>query len=141
MNTADTGFSLDPRLAADTVVLTDLPLCRLCLMNDCRFPWLILVPRRHGVTDIDRLIPADREALWCEVDQAMAALRAVAPLDKLNVGALGNIVRQLHVHVVARRETDAAWPGPVWGAGKAEPYAPQALTDIRARLRNALSPR
>ncbi|HET7663250.1 MAG TPA: HIT family protein, partial [Rhodanobacteraceae bacterium] len=128
----------DPRLAADTVVLTDLPLCRLCLMNDSRFPWLILVPRRQGATEIDQLEPDDRETLWREVDQAMAALRAATPLDKLNVGALGNIVRQLHVHVVARRETDAAWPGPVWGAGKARPYTPQALTDICDRLRDAL---
>ncbi|HET6587797.1 MAG TPA: HIT family protein [Oleiagrimonas sp.] len=138
MSTAEDGFSLDPRLAADTIVVTDLPLCRLCLINDSRFPWLILVPRRQGATEIDRLEPVDREMLWHEIDQAMAALRATVPLDKLNVGALGNIVRQLHVHVVARRETDAAWPGPVWGAGKTQTYAPQALTDIRDRLRNAL---
>lgn len=138
MSTAEDGFTLDPRLAADTIVLTDLPLCRLCLMNDSRFPWLILVPRRQDATEIDRLEPADREMLWREVDLAMAALRATVPLDKLNVGALGNIVRQLHVHVVARRETDAAWPGPVWGAGKPQAYAPQALTDIRDRLRDAL---
>ncbi|HET7300502.1 MAG TPA: HIT domain-containing protein [Oleiagrimonas sp.] len=138
MSTAEDDFSLDPHLAADTVVLTDLPLCRLCLMNDSRFPWLILVPRRKGATEIDLLEPVDREMLWHEVDQAMGALRATAVLDKLNVGALGNIVRQLHVHVVARRETDVAWPGPVWGAGKPQAYAPQQLTDIRDRLRVAL---
>ncbi len=138
MNTPHVAFSLDARLAADTVVLTDWPLCRVCLMNDVRFPWLILVPRRPRVVEIDQLRPADQAALWTEVASAMRALRDAVPLDKLNVGALGNIVRQLHVHVVARRENDAAWPGPVWGAGTAQAYPPQALAALRERLGKAL---
>lgn len=138
MRKADVDFLLDPRLATDTVVLADLPLCRLCLMNDSRFPWLVLVPRRNDVTEIDQLTSADQTALWSETMRAMTALRASVPVDKLNIGALGNIVRQLHVHVVARQETDAAWPGPVWGVGSAKAYAPQALAALCQRLKDAL---
>jgi diadenosine tetraphosphate (Ap4A) HIT family hydrolase len=130
-------FELDARLAGDTVVVGDLPLCRVLLMRDQRFAWLVLVPRQAGLVEVSDLAEADRVALWREVDQAGAALRAVAPCDKLNIGALGNIVRQLHVHVVARVEGDAAWPGPVWGSGKAEPYAD--IEAVAERLRSALS--
>lgn len=138
MSTANADFSLDPRLATDTIVLADWPLCRVCLMNDSRFAWLILVPRRRDVIDIDQLTPADQTTLWSEVTRAMTVLRATVPLDKLNVGALGNIVRQLHVHIVARSETDAAWPGPVWGAGSAKPYDGAALEALCLRLKAAL---
>lgn len=130
-------FELDARLAGDTVVVGDLPLCRVLLMRDQRFCWLVLVPRQAGLVEVSDLAEADRVALWREVDQAGAALRAVAPCDKLNIGALGNIVRQLHVHVVARVEGDAAWPGPVWGSGKAQPYAD--IEAVAERLRHALS--
>jgi diadenosine tetraphosphate (Ap4A) HIT family hydrolase len=130
-------FELDARLAGDTVVVGDLPLCRVLLMRDQRFSWLVLVPRQAGLVEVSDLAEADRVALWREVDQAGSALRAVAPCDKLNIGALGNIVRQLHVHVVARVEGDAAWPGPVWGSGKAEPYAD--IEAVAERLRRALS--
>ncbi|UPG91791.1 HIT family protein [Luteibacter aegosomaticola] len=129
-------FELDPRLAGDTVVVGDLPLCRVLLMRDSRFAWLVLVPRQAGLSEVADLAEADRAALWREVDLAGAALRAVAPCDKLNIGALGNIVRQLHVHVVARVEGDAAWPGPVWGSGKAEPYAD--IEAVVSQLRNTL---
>ncbi len=113
------AFELDPRLAADTCQVAALPLCDVRLMNDARYPWLILVPRRAGLGEIADLHDDEQSALWREVNRAAAALRAVAPCDKLNLGALGNIVRQLHVHVVARVEGDAAWPGPVWGHGQA----------------------
>ena len=132
-------FALDGRLAADTRHLASLPLCELLLMNDARFAWLVLVPRRAGMVEIADLTAAEQRTLWSEVNQAAAALRACAPCDKLNLGALGNIVRQLHVHVVARREGDAAWPGPVWGSGPAQPYAPAALDEFGARLRRALA--
>ncbi|MGF6495033.1 diadenosine tetraphosphate (Ap4A) HIT family hydrolase [Luteibacter sp. 621] len=131
-------FELDARLAGDTVVVGDLPLCRVLLMRDQRFAWLVLVPRQAGLVEVSDLAEADRVALWREVDQAGTALRAVAPCDKLNIGALGNIVRQLHVHVVARVEGDAAWPGPVWGSGKAEPYAD--VDAFAERVRRALLP-
>jgi diadenosine tetraphosphate (Ap4A) HIT family hydrolase len=116
------AFELDARLAGDTLIVGDLPLCRVLLMRDSRYAWLVLVPRHPGMVEVSDLAEDERALLWREVDTAGAALRAVAPCDKLNIGALGNIVRQLHVHVVARREGDAAWPGPVWGFGKAEPY-------------------
>jgi diadenosine tetraphosphate (Ap4A) HIT family hydrolase len=131
-----TPFELDPRLAGDTLAIGDLPLCRVLLMRDSRFAWLVLVPRQAGLVEVADLAEADRVALWREVDLAGAALRAVAPCDKLNIGALGNIVRQLHVHVVARVEGDAAWPGPVWGSGKAVAYAD--IEDIAARLKATL---
>lgn len=136
-----TGFQLDPRLAADTLPVTQLDLCEVRLMNDARFPWLVLVPRRAGRVEIADLTPSERTLLWHEVDRAGAALRAVAPCDKLNLGALGNIVRQLHLHVVARREGDAAWPGPVWGSGSASPWPPATGEAFVVDLRAALSAR
>ena len=135
------GFQLDPRLAADTLPVARLDLCEVRLMDDARFAWLVLVPQRAGRVEVADLTPSERTLLWHEVDRAGAALRAVAPCDKLNLGALGNIVRQLHVHVVARREGDAAWPGPVWGNGPAEPFAEAARTLLVGKLQAALSSR
>jgi diadenosine tetraphosphate (Ap4A) HIT family hydrolase len=115
-------FELHPRLAADTAPVADLDLCRVLLMDDARFPWLILVPRRRDLVEIVDLDAPERRQLMDEVAAASRALRAVAPCDKLNIGALGNLVPQLHVHVVSRVEGDPAWPGPVWGSGGARPY-------------------
>ena len=121
------SLTLDPRLAADTVPVAELALCSVRLMDDARFGWLVLVPRQAALVEVSDL-PADERALmWQEVELAGEALRSVFPCDKLNIGALGNIVRQLHVHVVARREGDAAWPGPVWGQGTC------VLYDIKRR--------
>ena len=137
-------FALHPRLAADTFLVGDLPLCRVLLMNDQRFPWLILVPRRADIREIIDLTAPERAILMEEIASAATALKAAAACHKLNVGALGNMVPQLHIHVVARSEGDAAWPGPVWGSGTAEAYAvpaaEQLLADLRHRvpgLRNA----
>jgi len=138
---SEAGFALDPRLAADTRPVASLPLCDVLLMNDARYPWLILVPRRAGLVEIADLRDDEQAMLWQEVNRAAAALRAVAPCDKLNLGALGNIVRQLHVHVVARREGDAAWPGPVWGNGSAEPYPEAARMSLVGKLQASLSSR
>lgn len=132
------SFALDPRLAADTWPVASLALCDVLLMNDARFAWLVLVPRRPGLVEVADLPDAEQALLWEETRRAAAALRATAPCDKLNLGALGNIVRQLHVHVVARREGDAAWPGPVWGSGPAEPYGEDAVGALIERLRGAL---
>jgi diadenosine tetraphosphate (Ap4A) HIT family hydrolase len=134
-----TGFALDPRLAADTCPVTSLPLCDVLLMNDVRYPWLILVPRRTGLVEVTDLDTDAQATLWQEINRASAALRAAAPCDKLNLGALGNIVRQLHVHVVARCEGDASWPGPVWGHGKAEPYEPIVRVALIEKLRKILT--
>ncbi|MGN6329215.1 MAG: HIT domain-containing protein [Rhodanobacter sp.] len=132
------SFALDPRLAADTLAVTTLPLCEVRLMNDARYAWLILVPRQAGLAEVSDLADDERARLWREVDQAALALRAAAPCDKLNIGALGNVVRQLHVHVLARREGDAAWPGPVWGHGAAVPYRPDEAAARVAALRQQL---
>ncbi|MGB3461798.1 HIT domain-containing protein [Rhodanobacter lindaniclasticus] len=132
-------FTLDPRLAADTRLLASLPLCDVRLMDDARYGWLVLVPRRDGLVEIADLDEGEQATLWHEVNRAGAALRATMPCDKLNLGALGNIVRQLHVHVVARREGDAGWPGPVWGHGQREPCAEAVLRERMAALRQALA--
>ena len=135
----DQPFALDARLAADTVAVMSLPLCDVLLINAARYAWLVLVPRRGGKVEITDLAADEQHTLWQEVNRATAALRAVARCDKLNLGALGNIVRQLHVHLVARVEGDAAWPGPVWGSGNAEAYKEQALASRVKALQYALT--
>ncbi len=109
------------------------------LMNDARYPWLILVPRRAGLVELTDLDGTEQSLLWQEVKRASAALRSAAPCDKLNVGVLGNIVRQLHVHVVGRREGDQAWPGPVWGSGESAPYASDDLAAFVRVLKTVLA--
>ncbi len=133
---SETGFVLDPRLAADSLFIADWPLSRLLLMDDARFPWLLLVPRRAGRIELDDLGFDDQTQLLREIGRAMAVLRSIAHGSKFNIGALGNIVRQLHVHVVVRREGDAAWPGPVWSAGAKARYEPAAREALIARLRH-----
>lgn len=137
--TTSASFELHPRLAADCAVVSDLALCRLLAMNDARFPWCILVPRRAGLTELHQLTAADRPALLDEIDAVSRALLGEPGIRKINVGALGNIVEQLHVHVVGRRPDDAAWPGPVWGSGDAAPYTPDRLRALTQRLRTAVA--
>ncbi len=126
-------FALDPRLSADTVHLGDLALSRVLLMDDARFPWLILVPRREGVSEITDLGEADAAALWQEIRLAAGVMRDLAKPDKINVAALGNMVAQLHVHVVGRFRSDPAWPGPVWGFGARTPYPLHARAQLAER--------
>ena len=128
-------FRLDARLAADCVVLGDLALCRVLLFRDQRFPWLILVPRRTPAVEIIDLDPADQSRLWSEVAAASVVLKSMTGCHKLNVAALGNMVPQLHVHIVARFRSDAAWPQPVWGQGRAEPYAREVELALIDRLK------
>jgi diadenosine tetraphosphate (Ap4A) HIT family hydrolase len=130
-------FVLHPRLLADTAPLTDWPLCRVLLMNDSAYPWLILVPRRADIAEIPDLDPAERIALMEEIGRASDRLRALVAPDRINVAALGNVVAQLHVHVIARFATDSAWPRPVWGANPPVPYA--NLESAAARFRAALA--
>jgi diadenosine tetraphosphate (Ap4A) HIT family hydrolase len=134
-----TTFALDPAIAADTVPVISLGLSAVRLMNDRRFPWLLLVPRRAGAVEIVDLAKADRAALLEEIAAASGALRLATNCDKLNIGALGNKVRQLHVHVVARFTDDAAWPGPVWGAGTAVAYDGTARDRLVAAIRDMLA--
>lgn len=134
----DTDFLLDPRLEADTFPVLDLPLTAVRLMDDARFPWAILVPRRQGLSELIELEGEARATLTAEIDRVSRALKELTGCDKLNVAALGNQVRQLHIHVIARFVGDPAWPGPVWGVGERRTYAaPQAMLTV-ARLRSAL---
>ncbi|MBU6472450.1 MAG: HIT family protein [Alphaproteobacteria bacterium] len=127
-------FVLDDRLAADTLPLADWALSRVLLMNDARYPWLILVPRRAGLVELHDLGHAERMVLSEEIVRASKALKAHTGGVKINIGALGNVVAQLHIHVVARSPGDAAWPGPVWGHGAREPYAPDVLERTLSKL-------
>lgn len=132
------GFALDPRLAADSVMIADGPLSQLRLVDDARFRWLVLVPRVPGAVEWLDLDGDRQRLLLAELNLAGRLLRAWAPAHKLNIGALGNVVRQLHVHIVARDEGDAAWPGPVWGAGVMERYEAGGRDALVARLRKLL---
>ena len=116
------SFVLDERLASDTFVVGDLALCRVLLMNDARWPWLILVPMRADAVELTELQPVDRARLVEEAAQSADFLKAHTGAHKINLGALGNVVRQLHLHVVARTPGDPAWPGPVWGHGAVRRY-------------------
>ncbi|MFM7120370.1 MAG: enoyl-CoA hydratase-related protein [Gammaproteobacteria bacterium] len=131
-------FELHPQLAADCAVVGDLPLSRVLLMNDRRYFWCILVPRQADRRELHDLSAADGATLFAEIDQVSRAVQRLDDAHKINVGALGNKVPQLHVHVLGRHPTDAAWPGPVWGVGSAEPYEgddlARRLQDLRAAL-------
>jgi diadenosine tetraphosphate (Ap4A) HIT family hydrolase len=131
-------FVLDPQLDKDCHTLGDLGLCRVLLADDLRFPWLILVPRRAGTTEIIDLAAADRSVLLDEIARASESLRSIYKPDKLNVAALGNMVAQLHVHVIARFRSDAAWPKPVWGQGSPQPYQPHQLGIVSDRIAESL---
>ncbi|HEY0230609.1 MAG TPA: HIT domain-containing protein [Dokdonella sp.] len=131
-------FAIDPRLAADTYEIGELPLSRLLLMNDARYPWLILVPRIAGARELIDLDGNDRGVLLDEVSAVGRALEEWLHPDKLNVAALGNVVAQLHLHVIARYATDAAWPQPVWGHGERVAYAAEAAAERLGTLRRVL---
>lgn len=133
------AFILHDRLAADTVAVARWPLCHALLMNDSRYPWLILVPARANMRDMHDLDPADQALLMAEIDRASRVLIDLHGPDKINVGALGNMVPQLHIHVIARFRTDDAWPGPVWGAHPPVAYAAAALDETVTTLGAALA--
>jgi diadenosine tetraphosphate (Ap4A) HIT family hydrolase len=128
------GFELHPRLAADTVPVGDLALCRLLVMRDARFAWAILVPRRAGVREVHELAPSDQALLIGEAALVAARIAGWPGITKINHGALGNLVPQLHWHVVGRAPGDAAWPGPVWGSGAAVEPEPGWLAALVSLL-------
>ncbi|AGI25437.1 HIT family protein [Pseudomonas sp. MT3] len=131
-------FVLDSRLEQDTVPVGDFPLSSLLLMNDSQYPWFILVPRREDVSELFQLDPDDQQQLWREATQLAETLKDTFSADKMNVANLGNVVSQLHVHVIVRRRNDAAWPGPVWGRHPAVPYGVEELARLREKLRMVL---
>jgi carboxymethylenebutenolidase len=132
-------FHLHPKLQEDAIEVGDLKLCRVLLMNDARYPWLILVPKRAEMRDIIDLDANDRAQLMEEIALASEAMRSLFEAEKLNVAALGNVVPQLHVHVIARYSSDGAWPAPVWGLGTAEPYKTGQVHATLKMLREALA--
>ena len=131
-------FKLDRRLQADCLHLHKMELCDLLLMNDDRWPWLILVPRIVNATEIHLLTSQDQILLTHETGMISLILADISGCEKINTGALGNIVRQLHVHVIGRSPGDANWPGPVWGYGELRPYQQERqvrlIDDFRKRL-------
>jgi diadenosine tetraphosphate (Ap4A) HIT family hydrolase len=135
MNSRERRWTLHPQLERDTLSVGDLPLCRVLIIKDANYPWLLLVPRRAEVVEILDLDDVERAQLMTEASRVAHALKEITMCDKLNVAALGNVVPQLHVHVIARRKTDAAWPKPVWGVVPALPFEPAALEDLRKAVR------
>ncbi|MBI3433834.1 MAG: HIT family protein [Proteobacteria bacterium] len=134
---APVPWSLDARLQADAVGIADLPLSRILVMKDANFPWLLLVPRIAAASDILDLSAADQARLMGEIARVAGALKTLTRCDRLNIAALGNVVAQLHVHVIARRRDDIAWPRPVWNHAPPLAYDAPALARFIAALRAA----
>ncbi|WP_353232142.1 HIT family protein [Pseudomonas helleri] len=132
-------FILDTRLQEDTWLIGDFPLCRLLLSNDSNYPWFILVPRREGISELFQLDDVDQQLMWAETTALAGVLKELFTADKMNVATLGNVVSQLHMHVIARYASDAAWPGPVWGKHPAKPYSEADVQVIRDKLKAGLS--
>lgn len=132
-------FELDPRLARDTELVESFGLCQLRIMKDSRWPWFMLVPQRNGVSELFELTPLDQALLTFETNMVAAALKNATGAEKINVAAIGNIVRQLHVHIVARFDGDPNWPGPIWGYGQAEAYEDVAKQSLIKSLTENLA--
>lgn len=135
---ASPAWSLNPQLERDTINIGDLPLSRVLVIKDATYPWLLLVPRRPETVEIIDLDEAEQGQLTIEIDRVARALKEIVQPDKLNIAALGNVVPQLHVHIIARRKTDAAWPRPVWGVAPPLAYDPQDLETFIGTLRRKI---
>jgi diadenosine tetraphosphate (Ap4A) HIT family hydrolase len=132
-------FELHPVLKADTVKISSLELCDVLLQTDANFPWLCLVPRRDGVREIHRLSAEDQQLLMRETSFVSERFEALTGAEKMNVAALGNMVPQLHIHVIARFAGDQAWPGPIWGIVPRKDYVDGELTKLASDIRAALA--
>jgi diadenosine tetraphosphate (Ap4A) HIT family hydrolase len=135
MNSLFSSWSLHPQLERDTLNVGDLPLSRVLIIRDANYPWLLLVPRRPQVEEILDLNEVEQAQLTVEISRVAKALKDITKCDKLNIAALGNVVPQLHVHIIARKKADPAWPKPVWGAAPALPFDPAALDDFAKVVR------
>jgi diadenosine tetraphosphate (Ap4A) HIT family hydrolase len=135
---ASSDWSLHPQLQRDTINIGDLPLSRVLIINDANYPWLLLVPRRRDVVEIIDLDEVEQAQLMTEIARAGRALKAVTQCDKLNIASLGNVVPQLHVHIIARRQGDAAWPRPVWGHVPALAYDKAGLEEFVGAVRRKI---
>jgi len=140
LSVSSANFTLHPQLAADTIPIGDLPLCRVLLMNNRHFPWLILVPMREGLRELFDLSDADYPAVMEEVRDTAKKFAGLTNAHKMNIAALGNIVPQLHIHIIARHTHDAAWPNPVWNTSvKPEFYASNALSHMLKKVKECLA--
>ena len=133
------SFTIDAKLVTDTIRLGSFPLCDVLLMNDSRFPWVILVPKIPDLQNFHEIPTEFRDVLFQEIEQTSNVIQKLWPVDKMNVAALGNQVSQLHIHVIGRRRTDDAWPNPVWGHGTPHPYTaadrPNVVQSLAEELR------
>ena len=132
-------FILHSKLAADTFEVLSLKVSQLLLMNDARYPWLILVPQVSDMRDLHNLSAKQYHSVTQEIAQVSKVLESVTQAHKMNVGALGNMVPQLHIHIIARQTNDAAWPAPVWGVGEAQPYSQDAAKTLVQQIASKLS--
>lgn len=131
-------FELDPRIEADSTFICELALCQLRIQNDQRYPWLVLIPQIPDATEVHELNESQQRQLMSESSLVASALKAVTGCKKINVANLGNVVAQLHWHIVARFETDATWPGPIWGVGTAQAYEEQQMADFIQKVKSEL---
>ena len=138
MSAASSTWSIHPQLEKDTINIGDLPLCRVLVIKDANYPWLLLVPRRPDLSEIIDLDEVEQGQLMTEINRVARGLKDVTQCDKLNIAALGNVVPQLHVHIIARRSSDAAWPRPVWGAVPALDHDQQEVTAFISALRRKI---
>ncbi len=137
--TADVpAWSLNPQLEKDTINIGDLPLSRVLVIKDANYPWLLLVPRRADTVEITDLSEVEQAQLMTEINRVARALKDITKPDKLNIAALGNVVPQLHVHIIARRSNDAAWPRPVWGVVPPLAHDPQEVDAFISALRRKI---
>lgn len=138
MPASSSNWSLHPQLAKDTIDIGDLPLSRVLVIKDANYPWLLLVPRRPDIVDLIDLDEVEQAQLMTETTRVARALKDITKPDKLNIAALGNVVPQLHMHIIARRKTDAAWPRPVWGVVPAIDHNPEEVKTFIAALRRKI---
>jgi len=131
-------FELDAKLVADTFFVCDLKISRLLLMNDANYTWLILVPQKAGLSELTDLTFDEQVEVLGEINLIARILKNDFACDKLNIAALGNVVRQLHIHVIARRENDATFPKPVWGNAPAKSYSDKEAQSVIAKIKSLL---
>ena len=134
----ESAWSLHPQLAKDTIDIGDLPLSRVLVIKDANYPWLLLVPRREGAVEIIDLDEVAQAQLMTEITRVSRAVKEITKCDKLNVAALGNMVPKLHIHIIARRTGDVAWPRPVWGVAPPLPHDAQEVQQFISAVRRKI---
>tara|TARA_R110000868_G_scaffold144960_5_gene364579 strand:+ start:13589 stop:13990 length:402 start_codon:yes stop_codon:yes gene_type:complete len=132
-------FTLDAQLAKDSSLITELELCQLRLINDAHYPWVLLIPQRENIVELLNLSVAEQQQWLIELNHVSQTLRDIYQPDKLNIAALGNVVKQFHTHIIARYQTDACWPKPVWGQVQATPYTDEQRNTIITKIKHGLA--